>query len=498
MKRFKKKSIVNKCVFFFLTILLFLGVGCLTPQTNISRPVRLPNFSAKIKPKFYISKVEIKTISHSWFDFGTETFIPTIVNTTKLMQTARSDYPQLFDASESAIPLIIKLKWTTDKSENIINFNMTSEIDGVKFIDQSEFISIKDPYSRRYHRYLSNDNFYCRVILWSIVQGIYKSDKEMITSVYRIRSDKELRRQAELRAKIAFLTGEKKVNSNFVISDNFVENNADKVNLKDNASPRRYYAFVLGVGKYQSDKLPTLPYADDDAVDFVSELKRGNWRESSIKTLVNEEATRSNIQAALEGWLTKADKNDLILLYWSGHGFSDPADPEKVYLACYDSDPRRPWTGYRMDKVINSLKEKGVRNVIVIADTCHAGKLITRGERGLSVTPYIYKIRNNQQIPKGWIYMVSADTDRKAVEDSRWRNGAFTYCLLRGMRGEADGFEGIGKKDNVVTLRELRAYLHSKMPEETQRILGVAKHPLITTNSSDPQIWQLSIARKKE
>jgi hypothetical protein len=31
------------------------------------------------------------------------------------------------------------------------------------------------------------------------------------------------------------------------------------------------------------------------------------------------------------------------------------------------------------------------------------------------------------------------------------------------------------------------------MPEETQRVLGAAKHPLITTSSDDPSIWDLTL-----
>ena len=51
----------------------------------------------------------------------------------------------------------------------------------------------------------------------------------------------------------------------------------------------------------------------------------------------------------------------------------------------------------------------------------------------------------------------------------------------------------IAPKDGTVTMRELRAYLSTVMPDETQRVLGVAKHPLITTSTGDPAIWDLSL-----
>lgn len=144
-----------------------------------------------------------------------------------------------------------------------------------------------------------------------------------------------------------------------------------------------------------------------------------------------------------------------------------------------------------MDQVRRALEERKSKNVILLADTCHAGKLITRGDssRGISIIPNIKK----QNIPKGWVFMVGADTDRQAIEDSSWSNGAFTHSLVNGLNGAADSFQSIGPKDGVVTMGELRAYMNTAMPEETQKVLGVAKHPVIATSSGDPDIWNLTL-----
>ncbi|MBN1827802.1 MAG: caspase family protein, partial [Deltaproteobacteria bacterium] len=256
------------------------------------------------------------------------------------------------------------------------------------------------------------------------------------------------------------------------------------------------WAVVIGISKYRyatQEGLTNLVFADDDARAFTRSLAALGWNESHIRMLINEEATLRNVMIALESWLTKTGPDDLIVLFWSGHGFPDPEDPEKVYLACHDTDIRIPATGYRMDKVRQALEERRSRNVIVLADTCHAGKLITRGGKGISIVPDIDKMRREQTVPKGWIFMVGADSDRQAIEHTSWTNGAFTHSLLKGLAGGADGFESIAPKDGLITMRELRAYLNSVMPDETQRVLGVAKRPVITTSSGDPGIWNLSL-----
>jgi uncharacterized caspase-like protein len=139
------------------------------------------------------------------------------------------------------------------------------------------------------------------------------------------------------------------------------------------------------------------------------------------------------------------------------------------------------------------LAERDAKNVVVLADTCHAGRLITRGDKGISIRPYVEKLKREKTVPKGWIYMVAADTDRQAIEHSSWSNGAFTYSMLKALEGAADGFESVGPKDGVVTMAELRAYMESVMPDETQRVLGTAIRPIITTSTGDPEIWNLTL-----
>jgi hypothetical protein len=279
----------------------------------------------------------------------------------------------------------------------------------------------------------------------------------------------------------------------------YVTYEREKFGIPASGSFEDAYAVVVGISEYKYSgrgALTDLIYADDDAREIVKTLKALGWPDSRIRLLINKEATKRNIEIALESWLTKAGQNDLILLYWSGHGFPDPEVPEKVYFACYDTNPYIPPTGYRMDKVRTSLEERNVRNVILFADTCHAGKLITRGDKAISIVPHIEKMRQEQNIPSGWIFMVGADSDRLAVENSSWTNGAFTHCLIKALSGEADGFESIGPKDGRVTMGELRGYLNSAMPDTTQQVLGVAKRPIITTSTGDPSIWNLSLGRK--
>jgi hypothetical protein len=265
--------------------------------------------------------------------------------------------------------------------------------------------------------------------------------------------------------------------------------------VKNSYPASRCWAVVIGVSKYKyanGKDLTNLNYADDDALKFKKSLLKLGWDEDHIKCLTDKEATKKNIEEALSGWLTHAGSNDLIVFFWSGHGYPDPADMRKVYFACYDTIISKPYTGWRMDKVVEALKERNARNVVVIADSCHAGKLATKGdEKGIAVRPFIEQLKKEKAVSPGWIYFTSSSPDRKAIEDKTWKDGVLSYCIINGLSGKADL-----NRNGSVSMRELKSFLEAAMPDQTYRVLGAARHPVILADSGDESIWNLTLEAK--
>jgi uncharacterized caspase-like protein len=257
------------------------------------------------------------------------------------------------------------------------------------------------------------------------------------------------------------------------------------------------WAVVIGISEYQNEAaggLARLSFADNDAREFAKTLEQQGWNRDHIRMLTNADATKRNVENALETWLRRARPEDVVVLFWSSHGWTDPEDGEKAYFACHDSRPSDPSTGFRMDKVRMALEERGVRNVILIADTCHSGKIVRDSNpKGISVVPALEAMEKKSQIPKGWVFIASADPTRKAYEDKAWNNGALTHVLLEGLRGAADGYKSAGPKDGRVTLGELKEYIKDRMAEEGLNVIGARLEPLFYTTSGNPEIWNLSL-----
>ena len=83
-------------------------------------------------------------------------------------------------------------------------------------------------------------------------------------------------------------------------------------------------ALLIGIDAYQS--VSPLNGPVNDANDMAAFLvERAGFQQSDLRILLDAEATRDNILAAIEAWLIEGTQpGDDVLLYFSGHGFQQP------------------------------------------------------------------------------------------------------------------------------------------------------------------------------
>lgn len=258
---------------------------------------------------------------------------------------------------------------------------------------------------------------------------------------------------------------------------------------KDNTeSLKNYYALVIGVDQYKNPQsgLSVLNFVNNDVVAIRELLLSQGWEEQRIKLITGKKATKKNLIAVFNGWLRQVDSKDILLVYWAGHGYPDLADQRRVYFACYDTDLKKPWTGYRMDKVVKSIKEHRIKNVIFVADTCHAGKIVTRsnGTKGLSIQPYLQDVPVNRNIPEGWVFFAATEAGYQTIENKKWKNGVFTYCFINAVK-------------NNRTLNGIKNEIIKKVPLEAGKITNIPITPIVVTNSSDKKIWDITLNIKR-
>jgi len=237
-----------------------------------------------------------------------------------------------------------------------------------------------------------------------------------------------------------------------------------RANSRPQANPVpdiRVWAVIIGVSSY--DHMPVLRYTDDDAYRIYAFLKSpegGALKDEQIRILIDEDATKKNITQSMREVFGQAGPNDLVMLYFSGHGLRGsflPIDFDGYNNKLYHEEINR------------ILKNSGAKYKLCIADACHSGSLLKM--RGGSVRNTLKSYYENlARAQPGTALIMSSKSDETSLESSGLRQGVFSHFLIRGMKGEADV-----DRDRVVTVSELYRFVH----QNVRRYTGNRQSPVI-------------------
>ena len=223
----------------------------------------------------------------------------------------------------------------------------------------------------------------------------------------------------------------------------------------------KIWAVVVGVAQYKH--MPVLRYTDDDAYQVFAFLKSpegGALPENQVRLLIDEDATRVNIINAMRDIFLRADENDVLIFYFSGHGLEGSFLP-------FDYD------GYSNqlmhEEVRNLILQSNAKHKLVVADACHSGGLLAM--RAVPLDPSLSKLYSAfEESSGGLALLLSSKSEEYSLEDGGLRSGVFSHYLISGLKGSAD-FDG----NKLITIGELFAYVEQKVQAYTAR----AQNPML-------------------
>ena len=159
--------------------------------------------------------------------------------------------------------------------------------------------------------------------------------------------------------------------------------------MASQTTPRsRLYALLVAINNYQPP-IPALRGCVNDLQKVASYLENESKDfEVNIHKLIDSQATKDNIVNAFTKHFEPAGRGDVVLLYFSGHGTQEEADPlfwpveedHKIEsLVCYDgytvSDGQakfRLLADKELRYLISNIAKKDA-HVLTIFDCCHSG-----------------------------------------------------------------------------------------------------------------------------
>ncbi len=165
------------------------------------------------------------------------------------------------------------------------------------------------------------------------------------------------------------------------------------------ASAQKIYLVCVGVADYPGTKNDLrLPVKDAETIRWVYQK---NKRAETV-LLTNSQATRDNVLSTMRKSFSKASANDIIVLFFSGHG-------DGRGFVAYD----KTITYGDIRKVMAASRSK---NKMILADACLAGNMRKPG-------------RNDSPSSMQVMLFLSSRGNESSYESPNMSNGYFTTCL---------------------------------------------------------------------
>lgn len=216
------------------------------------------------------------------------------------------------------------------------------------------------------------------------------------------------------------------------------------------------YALLIGVSEYAAG-LTALPAAANDAAAMQRVLlSRELGAFDDVEVLSNP--TRDDMSRKIELWLDARQSDDLVLLFFSGHGVKD--DRRELYFATgstekVDGKLVRA-TALAARTLHDALRFSSPKQQIVILDCCFSGAfgdLLARDDGDISL--------ESQLAAEGRVVLTSTSSVDYAFEEKESELSVYTRYLVEGIeKGTAD-LNG----DGVITVSELHDFASRKVKE---------------------------------
>ena len=228
----------------------------------------------------------------------------------------------------------------------------------------------------------------------------------------------------------------------------------------------RKLALIIGNSEYDDTGLARLKSPGLDAHDLAGALgapEIGAF--DDVITLINE--AESNVRRAIARFFVNKKPDDLLLLYFSGHGVRD--DQGQLYLAVKDTD-RALLSATAMPAafITHQMDASRSRRQVLILDCCNSGAF-DRATKSGGAGSSMGTATAFEGVGYGRVVLTASDSTQYAWEGDQVigeaDNSVFTRYLVQGLEtGEAD-FDN----DGQISLDEWYDYVYAHVVNDTPR-----------------------------
>jgi uncharacterized caspase-like protein len=214
------------------------------------------------------------------------------------------------------------------------------------------------------------------------------------------------------------------------------------------------YALLIGVGEY-GEGLTSLPAAPRDVAAFAEVLQNpqmGGF--DQVKPVVNP--NQAQMAREIELWFQGREPDDLVLLFFSGHGVKD--DRRELFFAACNTEKQRDSlirsTATSAQFIHDCIRRCKAKYQVIILDCCFSGAFgnqLARDDGEINLT--------EQLGAEGRVVLTATNEVGYAFEEKGADLSIYTRYLVEGIvSGAADADE-----DGIITVEELHRFAGRKV-----------------------------------
>jgi len=197
-----------------------------------------------------------------------------------------------------------------------------------------------------------------------------------------------------------------------------------------------YHALLIGINDYQNVQFaPKLRTPVNDVYNIRDVLiRRYGFTNEKVRLLINGDATRAGILAALASYRdAPLNESDNLLLYYAGHGFQHPNTEDGFWIPVDGTPAEASWIS--VAEIRRILKKTEAKHTLLISDSCFSGTL-TRSVLNLPTTDSFLS-----EVAEKTSYQVITSGGLEPVADGgREGMSLFAYIFVSYLRGQRTAY----------------------------------------------------------
>ncbi len=238
-------------------------------------------------------------------------------------------------------------------------------------------------------------------------------------------------------------------------------------------SPGQRYAVIVGIENYEHEnfRTPPLQFTVDDAQALSDLLTKAGYDASLLTDTTgqndeNQIPNKKNIEACISRVLKKCQREDTVIIAFSGHGMQFDRQAES-YLCPRDARPFKESTAslVSMTGIYQQLESSLARVRVVLIDASRYDSDPALGIVG-------FNSEYAEDPPNGVAALFSSSAGQRSFEHQDLQHGVFFFCVLEGLVPKA------AERNGQVTFDSLSTYVRIEVPRRMNSLkIGRGQFP---------------------